>query len=103
MKGMNPYEAPQSSLEPEEKLRVPVNYQQYDPLEVVKLILVIILVLFEAVLGVVLLLRVTFAFGFYPDSGIDVLDHVMPLIVPIFAFGGWILWRLRQANERKNS
>ncbi len=47
---MNPYEAPQTPLDPEPEVRprVPVAYQAYDAFEMLKMICVILLVLIES-------------------------------------------------------
>lgn len=102
---MNPYEAPQSSLVPEseEQRRVAAQYQSYDPLEVVKILGVIILVLIEVTLGVLLLECLAFVLGIEPRQENMIFARLLPYVAAGFCGIGWILWRIKQASDRKNS
>lgn len=96
---MNPYEAPQSSLEPEERPRVQVKYEHYDRPEVVRMVLVIVLALSEFVLGILLLHRLAVALGFYTDANVAGLDELLPYLAACFLVFGWILWWLRKLSD----
>jgi len=102
---MNPYEAPQTPLQPEPEVRprVPVVYETYDAFEMLKIIGVILLVLIEVCLGVLLLQGISIAVGL--DSGGENVGMVglLPYASTGFVSIGWILWKLKQASDRKNS
>ena len=105
MKIMNPYEAPQSSLnpEPEVRPRVPVAYQSYDSFLMLKILFVIFLVLVEVTLGILLLECLAFVVGFDDGSENGVFAQILPYVSVGFLGVGWILWKLKQASDRKNS
>jgi hypothetical protein len=102
---MNPYEAPQTPLQPEPEVRprVPVTYETYNAIEMLKILGVIFLVLVEVCLGVMLLncLSYVTAFGFAEESSpmLQLLPHVALGLLG----NTWILWKLKQASDRKHS
>lgn len=102
---MNPYEPPQSSLDPEPEIRprVPVAYETYDALVMLKIIGVIFLVLIEISLGVILLQCLAIFFGLEPGGENGVLAAFFPFVAFSFLGNSWILWKLKQASDRKNS
>jgi hypothetical protein len=105
MNVMNPYEAPQTPLQPESEVRprVPVAYQSYDPLQMLKIMGVIFLVLIEVSLGAIMLQ--CFASLVSLDSSGENLDfsRLLPFVTVSFLGIGWVLWKLKQASDRKNS
>lgn len=102
---MNPYEAPQSSLDPEPEIqpRVPVVYETYDALVILKIIGMVILVLIEVSLGAILLQCLAIFLGLEPGGQNQVLAQLLPFFALGFLGVGWILWKLKQASDRNNS
>lgn len=99
---MNPYEAPQSSLdpEPEKKRRVAVKYETYDTLEVVKMVITILLLLTEVLIATLILHRIFIGLGFGPANMVEALDQFMPwMLMTFFGIGGILWWQMKSTTK----
>jgi hypothetical protein len=102
---MNPYEAPQTPLDPEPEVRprVPVAYQTYDALEMLKILGVIFLVLVEVSLGIMLLQGLAILVGIDSGSENEGFSSLLPHVSLGLLGNSWILWKLKQASDQKHS
>ncbi len=96
---MNPYEAPQSSLEPEKRPRVPVKYEQFDTRELGRIVLRALLLFGFIVSGLLLAHRAAVALGCANDANVEDLDAKLPYIFLAFCAFSWLLWRMRKPQS----